>query len=118
MFKHVTDCPGEGILTVDLTASDVGATKAARADHPAEFNRFQATLYSVRENEFRDERISQNILKKHLNHVRPSTQQFRDLVLSKRGVTQFKALYGDLENFPPQQHNHARFLLCLLAQRL
>lgn len=114
LFNHITYCLGEGILTADLKASDVGTIKAALYDRPAEFNKFRAALYSVLESEFHDERISQNIMKKNLDDVRPHTPKFRNSALSKRGVEQFKAFYEDLENFQPQQRNHARFLLCLL----
>lgn len=114
LFKHITDCLGEGVLTADLKPSDVGTIKAALAERPAEFNKFRAALYSVLESEYHDERISQNIMKENVDDVRPHTPKLRNTVLSKRGVEQFKDFYSNLENFPQQQHNHARFLLCLL----
>ena len=114
LWKHISENLGETVRTAELKPSDIGRIKAKLADRPQEFNKFRATLFSVLETEVQDGRIHQNILRKRIDGVRPFPYKLRDTVLTPRGTQDFKVFFGNLDNFPPNRRNHARFLLVLL----
>ena len=113
LWKHLSHLP-ETTRTGDLKPSDIGKIRKTLAGTPQEFNKFRMVLFGVLETELHDGRISQNVLRKKIDSVRPFTLKYRDTILTENGVRQFIQFFSQVETFPERQQNHARFLLALL----
>lgn len=109
-WKHIIEHLEHNIRTKDLTTADVMKIRNAMEDRPAEFNKFRMALSNVLTHEISAGRLEKYILM----GVPLYTPKRRMTILSEKGIKEFQAFFGDLEQFAEIDRPHARFLLGLL----
>lgn len=110
MWKHISERHGDFLKTKELDTAKLAHIKDEMSDTRAEFNKFRTVLFTVLENEVYEGRLQKNPLKR----VKPYPSEFRDTILTEKGVADFIEYFGNLRNFDSSRFNHARFVLCLL----
>lgn len=109
-WKHIIEHLDHKIRTRDLTTADIMKIRNAMEDRPAEFNKFRMALSNVLTHEISAGRLEKYILM----GVPLYPLKRRMTILSEKGIKEFKAFFGDLEQFAEIDRPHARFLLGLL----
>jgi len=109
-WKQVAEHVSATIRTKDLTTAHINDMRQEMEDRPAEFNKVRMALSNVLRHEISAGRLEKYILL----DVPLYPPKRRMTILSEKGIKEFQAFFGDLEQFAEIDRPHARFLLGLL----